>query len=131
MLQKLGTRVGVALRRSASSSARRRRVPWQSRRTYTHRMHSHHMSRRMFGHSVRVWNCPEQGEGTVEVDILEWFIKEGDAVKEYDLVYVAYNTYSSHSPLILSSPLIFSLCSAYKCVTSIISCRVFACASSL
>jgi len=36
---------------------------------------------RHFGTKIKTYNQPDVGEGTVEVDILEWLIKEGDKVK--------------------------------------------------
>ena len=50
------------------------------------RPHLHFKSCRGFAKKVRVFNTPEQGEGTVEVDILEWFIKEGDKVSAFDVI---------------------------------------------
>mmetsp|Transcript_47117 Transcript_47117/g.75491 ORF Transcript_47117/g.75491 Transcript_47117/m.75491 type:complete len:580 (+) Transcript_47117:778-2517(+) len=42
--------------------------------------YQHHI-RRHFGAKIKVYNQPDVGEGTVEVDILEWLIKPGDKVK--------------------------------------------------
>ena len=43
---------------------------------------------RNFG--IKVYKCPEPGEGTVEVDILEWLVKPGDKVKSLDVVMYTY-----------------------------------------
>ena len=40
----------------------------------------YHQQIRYFGKKIKVYNQPDVGEGTVEVDILEWLIKEGDTV---------------------------------------------------
>ena len=42
-------------------------------------LHTHH--RRYFAKKYKTYNQPDVGEGTVEVDILEWLIKPGDTVK--------------------------------------------------
>lgn len=44
-------------------------------------MSPHQNNIRHFGTKIKVYNQPDVGEGTVEVDILEWLIKEGDKVK--------------------------------------------------
>lgn len=38
---------------------------------------------RMFGSIIRI-NLPDLGEGTKEATIKEWFVKEGQQIKEYE-----------------------------------------------
>eukprot|EP01083_Nonionella_stella_P293773 999031_1 len=38
-------------------------------------------NKRYFGTKIQVYNQPDVGEGTVEVDIIEWLIKPGDNIK--------------------------------------------------
>eukprot|EP01083_Nonionella_stella_P293772 999030_1 len=39
------------------------------------------LNKRSFGKKIQVYNQPAVGEGTVEVDIIEWLIKPGDNIK--------------------------------------------------
>jgi pyruvate/2-oxoglutarate dehydrogenase complex dihydrolipoamide acyltransferase (E2) component len=44
------------------------------------------MLMRWFAKMVRI-NLPDLGEGTKEATIKEWFVKEGQKIKEVSLVY--------------------------------------------
>jgi len=45
------------------------------------------MMMRLFGKIVRI-NLPDLGEGTKEATIKEWFVKEGQSIKEVSNIVV-------------------------------------------